>query len=76
MSRLLARQTRRETLGTPLGVLEDSLVGEGIGVPGSLAPHPGVGLVLEEGTGEYMNAVRFAYKINQIFGTTYSAKDF
>jgi hypothetical protein len=34
------------------------------------------GLVLEEGTGEYMNAVRFAHKINQIFGTTYSAKDF
>ena len=34
------------------------------------------GLVLEEGTGEYENAVRFAYKINQIFGTTYSAKDY
>ena len=34
------------------------------------------GRVLEEGTGEYMNAVRFAHKINQIFGTTYSAKDF
>ena len=30
-------------------MLEYSLIGEGIGVPGSLAPHPGVGLVLEEG---------------------------
>ena len=36
----------------------------------------GFGIVLEEGTGEYENAVRFANQINQIFGTTYSAKDY
>ena len=43
---------------------------------GTPAWDDGFGIVLEEGTGEYMNAVRFAYKINQIFGTTYSAKDY
>ena len=36
----------------------------------------GFGIVLEEGTGEYEKAVRFANQINQIFGTTYSAKDY
>lgn len=49
MSRLLTRQGGRKTLGMPLGVLEDSLIGEGILVLGSLTPHPGVSLVLEEG---------------------------
>jgi len=43
---------------------------------GTPAWDDGFGLVLEEGTGLYENAVRFAYQINQIFGTTYSAKDF
>ena len=43
---------------------------------GTPAGDGGGGIVLEEGTGEYMNAVRFAHQINQIFNSTYSGKDF
>ena len=43
---------------------------------GTPAWDDGFGIVLEEGTGEYMNAVRFAHQINQIFNSTYSGKDF